>query len=110
MRPALNFPMRFLLLLLSLILPAIAQARIGETAIQFVDRYGAPKGILAGKGNDKFNPLIEGAIHYTYEYQGWKIRAAFLQLIPKDTKRSLARMLAARRCRREKCSAQLLEC
>ncbi len=24
--------------------------------------------------------MVEGAIHHTYEYQGWKIRAAFLQL------------------------------
>ena len=31
-------------------------------------------------------------------------------VIPKDTMRSLARMLAARRCRREKCCAQLFEC
>jgi hypothetical protein len=29
---------------------------------------------------DKTSPLVEGAIHHTYEYQGWKIRAAFLQL------------------------------
>src|SRR5437764_1694120 len=31
-------------------------------------------------------------------------------VIPKDTTRSLARMLAARRCRREKCCVQLFEC
>jgi hypothetical protein len=29
---------------------------------------------------DKNFPLIEGAIHHTYEYEGWRIRAAFLQL------------------------------
>ena len=29
---------------------------------------------------DKTMPLVEGAVHHTYEYQGWKIRAAFLQL------------------------------
>ena len=29
---------------------------------------------------DKSLPLLEGAVHHTYEYQGWKIRAAFLQL------------------------------
>ena len=29
---------------------------------------------------DKSFPLLEGAVHHTYEYQGWKIRAAFLQL------------------------------
>jgi hypothetical protein len=27
---------------------------------------------------DKNSPLVEGAIHHTYEYEGWKIRAAFL--------------------------------
>src|SRR5207247_10466693 len=31
-------------------------------------------------------------------------------VILKDTMRSLARMLAARRCRREKCCVQLFEC
>lgn len=25
-------------------------------------------------------PILEGAIHHTYEFQGWKIRAAFLQI------------------------------
>jgi len=55
-------------------------ARLGETAIQFVDRYGAPKDTAATKVMDKNYPLVEGAIHHTYEYQGWKIRAAFLQL------------------------------
>lgn len=57
-----------------------ANARIGETAIQFVDRYGAPKDTPSSKILDKNSPLVEGAIHHTYEYQGWKIRAAFLKL------------------------------
>jgi len=57
-----------------------ALARIGETAIQFVDRYGAPKDTPNSKIMDKSFPLFEGAVHHTYEYQGWKIRAAFLQL------------------------------
>lgn len=55
-------------------------ARIGETAIQFADRYGAPKDTPASKIMDKNSPLVEGAIHHVYEYQGWRIRAAFLQL------------------------------
>jgi hypothetical protein len=55
-------------------------ARIGETAIQFVDRYGPPKDTPSSKGMDKNSPLVEGAIHHRYEYQAWKIRAAFLQL------------------------------
>jgi len=55
-------------------------ARIGETTLQFVARYGPPKDTAVSKINDKNFSLIEGAIHHTYEYQGWKIRAAFLQL------------------------------
>jgi hypothetical protein len=58
----------------------VALGRIGETPIQFVDRYGAPKDTTSSKIMDKSFPLIEGAIHHTYEYQGWKIRAAFLQV------------------------------
>lgn len=57
-----------------------AQARIGETSLQFVDRYGGPKDTSSTRIWDKNFPLVEGAIHHTYEYQGWKIRAAFLQL------------------------------
>jgi hypothetical protein len=80
MRLALNFCMRFLPLFLALLLPVIAEARIGESALQFADRYGPPKDSQLTKIMDKNYPVIEGAIHHTYEYQGWKIRAAFLQL------------------------------
>ena len=72
--------MRILFLFLSLIIPAIVQARIGETEIQFADRYGSPKDTLSAKTADKMSPLIEGAIHRTYEFRGWRIRAAFLEL------------------------------
>jgi hypothetical protein len=54
-------------------------ARLGEDPIQFANRYGAPKDGQVSQINDRNSPLIEGAIHHTYEYQGWKIRAAFLQ-------------------------------
>jgi hypothetical protein len=57
-----------------------AFARIGETALQFVDRYGAPQDTPGSQITDKSNPLLEGAIHHVYEYQGWRIRAAFMQL------------------------------
>lgn len=57
-----------------------AAARIGETPIQFADRYGRPRDNAVDKIADKNTPLLEGAIHHTYEYQSWKIRAAFLQL------------------------------
>jgi len=55
-----------------------AEARIGETSFQFAVRYGAPKDTVSAKTTDKNSPLVRGAIHHTYEYQGWKIRAAFL--------------------------------
>jgi hypothetical protein len=60
--------------------PDRAAARIGEKALQFVDRYGPPRDTSSSKIYDKNSPLVEGAIHHVYEYQGWKIRAAFLQL------------------------------
>jgi hypothetical protein len=70
---------RILILLASLI-SATSFARIGETALQFTDRYGAPKDTPSSKSMDKNSPLVEGAIHHVYEYQGWRIRAAFMQL------------------------------
>ena len=72
--------MRFLSLLLFFTLLASAHGRIGETPIQFADRYGRPKDTNLTAITDKSSPLVEGAVHHTYEYQGWRIRAAFLQL------------------------------
>ncbi len=54
------------------------KARLGETALQCADRYGAPKDDVVSKTRDKTSPLLAGAIHHVYEYQGWRIRAAFL--------------------------------
>jgi hypothetical protein len=54
-------------------------ARLGETADQFAARYGAPNDTSASNILDKNLPLLEGAIHHTYEYEGWRIRAAFLE-------------------------------
>jgi hypothetical protein len=68
------------LLFLFLSLTIGAQAWIGETPIQFADRYGRPRDTNLTAIVDKSSPLLEGAVHHTYEYQGWKIRAAFLQL------------------------------
>ena len=72
--------MRIIALFLSVSIVSIAEARIGETSLQFVDRYGPPKETPSSKIMDKTSPLVEGAIHHTYEYQGWRIRAAFLRL------------------------------
>ena len=55
---------------------AAAFARLGETADQFIARYGSQKDSPA---LDKNFPLLEGATHHTYEYEGWKIRAAFVE-------------------------------
>ena len=72
--------MRFAALFLPLILVTSVEARIGETSLQFIGRYGAPKDTPSAKSMDNNSPLVEGAIHHVYEYQGWRIRAAFLQL------------------------------
>ena len=70
----------FLFLSVSVAIITSADARIGETPIQFADRYGRPKDTNRTAIVDKSSPLVEGAVHHTYEYQGWKIRAAFRQL------------------------------
>lgn len=54
---------------------AFAEHPLGATADQFVARYGAPQD---SPSLDKNFPVLNGAIHHTYEYQGWRIRAAFL--------------------------------
>jgi hypothetical protein len=64
-----------ILFLLAALTATTAVARLGETADQFTARYGAPKDSPA---SDKNFPVLEGALHHTYEYQGWRIRAAFL--------------------------------
>ena len=70
----------FLFLSISLAFITSAHGRIGETPIQCADRYGRPKDTNLTAIVDKSSPLVERAVHHTYEYQGWKIRAAFLQL------------------------------
>lgn len=72
--------MRVPFLLLFLAILTSVDARIGDTPIQFADRYGRPKDTNLTAIVDKSSPLLEGAVHHTYEYQGWRIRATFLQL------------------------------
>ena len=55
---------------------SFAEDRLGGTADQFAARYGAPQDSPA---LDKNFPLLEGAIHNTYEFEGWKIRVAFVE-------------------------------
>jgi hypothetical protein len=68
--------MKFLPVLPFLMLIAMpaAHARLGETEGQSQQRYGAAREELIG-ANDK--PLMQGAVEKAYEYQGWRVRAAF---------------------------------
>ena len=50
-------------------------ARLGETEAQSQQRYGAPVPELVGP-TDK--PLLAGAKEAAYNFQGWRIRAAFV--------------------------------
>ena len=50
-------------------------ARLGENEAQSKARYGEPNPELVG-ANDK--PLIAGAKEAAYFYQGWRVRAAFV--------------------------------
>ena len=72
--------MRRFLLVVGCFVISSAEARIGENAIQCANRYGAPRDTPSSKTIDRNSPLVKGAIHHTYEYEGWKIRAAFLNL------------------------------
>jgi hypothetical protein len=49
-------------------------ARIGETETQSQARYGQAREDLTGAGD---KPLLSGAVEKCYEYQGWRVRAAF---------------------------------
>ena len=54
---------------------ALGEHPLGGTADQFLARYGAPQDSPA---LDMNFPLLQEAIHHTYTYKGWRIRAAFL--------------------------------
>jgi hypothetical protein len=82
--------------MLAILTSATAFARLGETEIQFADRYGSPKDSPAF---DKNFPLLEGAIHHTYEYEGWKIRAAFVEPDRRAVRMELLENYQARRQR-----------
>jgi hypothetical protein len=52
-----------------------AQARLGEDEAQSKARYGEPNAALIS-ANDK--PLIPGATELAYNFEGWRVRAAFV--------------------------------
>ncbi len=58
----------------TLLLASAAHARLGETEGQSQQRYGQPREDL-GVSTDK--PLLPGGVEKTYEYQGFRVRAAF---------------------------------
>lgn len=69
-------PTRTVLCLAILIFdPLTARARMGETEAQNQARYGAPTPELVLPGE---KPLMEGGQDVIYQYQGWRIRLAFL--------------------------------
>lgn len=67
--------MKTLIVLAALLCTFAAHARLLETEGQSQLRYGQPREDLTG-ANDK--PLIVGAVEKAYEYQGWRVRAAFV--------------------------------
>ncbi len=71
------FPRQTLSFLLAFVLLGVAPgwARLGETEEQSQSRYGAPDAGLIG-ANDQ--PLLSGAKELAYNYQGWRVRVAFL--------------------------------
>lgn len=60
--------------------PQGAYGRLGETAIECIDRYGAPKTDPATKTSEKVSPILVGAMMRTFDYQGWRIRIAYLEI------------------------------
>ncbi len=68
--------MKFILPILLAAASCSAFARLADTIDQAEERYGLPKAEKTPKGMD---PLLEQATHeYTFLYQGWRIRCAFL--------------------------------
>lgn len=60
---------------MALALPASVEARLGETEQQAKARYGEPvEGLLMA--TDK--PLLPGSKELVYNFQGWRVRSAFV--------------------------------
>jgi hypothetical protein len=57
------------------VFPYIAQARLGDTERQCVERYGSA--LPSKKQLIALPDLIPGLPHATYQYQGWNIRVVF---------------------------------
>lgn len=59
-------------------LPCLAFARIGEAESQCNGRYGTPKTDDYTVKRNKEKPLLPVGYTKTYDYQGWKIRVAYI--------------------------------
>ncbi len=69
------YPMKILLLLLAALNPLTLHARLGENESQAKARYGDNVPELIGQ-NEK--PLLPGARELAYNFQGWRVRAAYV--------------------------------
>lgn len=70
-------PYRTVLLVIFLLLPSLAIARIGETEAKNQSRYGRPVKDFRNTNS----PILKGAENKTYHYQGWQIRVAYLDRV-----------------------------
>ena len=50
-----------------------SQARIGEMEAECEARYGKPVNEAL-----KMHPILDGAVNHSYSYQGWNVKAAFV--------------------------------
>lgn len=73
-----GYPMRMTFVFLALVAALSlavreAAARLGETVEQCNQRYGPPR------ASSSLSPILAGAPNRQYNYQGWRISAAFLR-------------------------------
>ena len=67
--------LRALPILLIILAARPAHARLGETEAQSQARYGAPVDGLVGADE---KPLLPGAVERAYNFESWRVRAAFV--------------------------------
>jgi len=70
-----NIPTRGAVLLIALLaMPDLVLARLGETELESQKRYGVP----VDTKTDTRYPVLAGAVNHVYNYEGWRLRVAFL--------------------------------
>jgi hypothetical protein len=67
--------LRIVALLLAAFLARPAHARLGETEAQAKARYGAPVEGMVGADE---KALLPGAVERVYNFEGWRVRSAFV--------------------------------